>query len=132
VAAWAVDARPIEDLAAEADEGDRERIDRDLEREDDAPLWVQADHRRGPTGRALGCGPLLGHEVRGGQFSDEAADGAPGESGRGDEFGSGGGAACVQFANDGTEVRSANGLAALPDGFQTHRHVICVPLVQML
>ena len=33
---------------------------------------------------------------------------------------------------DGAQVRAPNGLTALPDRLQTHRHRFCVPLFQML
>ena len=80
VAAGAVDADALEDLAAEPDDGRGERVDRDLEGEDDGAVRVEADDRRGPARDARRLGPLLGHEVGRRQLADEPADGAAGQA----------------------------------------------------
>ena len=121
----------VEDLAAQADHGDGERIDGDLEGQDDRALGVQPDERRRPAGRAERRRALLGHETGVDELADEAADRAPGQAGPGDELGSGERAADVQLTDDRAQVRPANGLAPLPDHDLPNRHVFCVPLFQM-
>ena len=55
----------LEDVAAQPDDRGGERVDGDLEGEDDRRLGVRPDERRRPPGRALRRGPLLADEVRG-------------------------------------------------------------------
>ena len=77
----------LEDRAAEPDHGRRQRVDGDLEGEDDrrssGPGRTTGDGR---PGAPCGARALLGDEVRRGQLADEAADRAPGQPGPGDEL----------------------------------------------
>ncbi len=104
VAPRPVDADQLEDLAAEPDEGDRQRVDGDLEGEDGGILRVGADQRRRPAGRPERRGPLLRDEVGGDELADEAADRAPGEAGPGHQLG-----ARERAALDGARGRSRSG-----------------------
>ena len=131
VATGPVHAHEIEDLAAQADLGGGERIDGDLEGQDDRILGVHPDQGRRSPGRAQRGGALLGHEAGVHELADEAPDRAPGEAGQRDELGSGERAADVQLTNDRAQIRPANGLAPLPDHDLPNRHVFCVPLFQM-
>ena len=126
--AWAFDADLLEDRATEPDERDGERVDRDLEGEDDRVLRVGPDDRRRPARRAQRSCSLLRDEVGGHELADEAADRAAGEARAGDELGSGQRSASVKLADDRAEVGAADGLAALPD-LDDHR--VCVPLFQI-
>ena len=135
-----IDARPaapdvhpngIEDLAAEADGGRRQLVDRDLQAEDDGPVRVRADQRRRPARRAVEGRSLLGHETAGDEVPDERADGAAGQAGVRDEVGARGRTGTVEFADDGAQIRAANRLAAVAQLVTTQHHRVCVPLFQM-
>ena len=110
-----LDADPLEGLAAEADDRDRDRVDEDLEAENGGAVRVQPDERRGPAGRAEGDGALLDDEAGGAELADERADRAAGEAGRGDELGTGKGAVLVEAADDCAEVGPVDRFAALSD-----------------
>ena len=110
-----VDADPLEHLATEADDGNRDRIHEDLEAQDGGAVRVQAHERGWPSRRAEGDGAPLDHQAGSGQLPDERADGAAREAGGGDELGTGEGTTLMKVADDGAEVRSMNGFAALSD-----------------
>ena len=123
VAARPIDADELEDLAAEPDDRGRQRVDRDLEGEDDgrrrgsggpAATAARASRAARPAPRstrpaatsspirpriALRVSPVADDELRPRQR-----------------------AALVQLADDGAQVRPADGLAALPDLVAADRH----------
>ena len=85
----------------------------------------------GRPGVPSGVGRSSVDEAGGDQLADQAADRAAGQAGAGDELRARQRPAGVELADDRAEVRPANGLAALTDLVATHRHRVCVPLVQM-
>ena len=103
-------------VAAEPDEGGGERVDGDLERQDDAA-------RRARSGRAATAGPgsprcaAPSSTTRPAAASSpiEAADRAARQAGPGDELGARQRARGVERADDRAQVRAADRLAALPD-----------------
>ena len=118
MAARPVDPDQLEDVAAESDERDGERVDRDLEGQDDRVLGVRADERRRAAGVPSGAARSSDDEVGRDELADEPADRAPGEAGPGDELRPRQRAALVQLADDRAQVRPADGLAALADASQ--------------
>jgi len=132
VAAGAIDPRELEDMATRPDDRDGERVDCDLQREDDGAVRDQADQRRRPPRGPAPHRALLGYEAGEGELTDEAADRASRKAGPGDELGPRERSATVQLADDGAQVRTANRLAPLPDFTPTGGHAICVPLFQIL
>ena len=111
-----------EDLAAQADQRGGERVDRDLEREDDGPCGSGETSGRA-AGRAVEGGRAFGHEAAAHELADQR---------RGWRCGSARcastssdrdcGPLAVQLADDGAEVRAANGLAAVPELVATEQH----------
>jgi len=77
-----IDPDQFENLAAEADDRDGDRVDRDLDGHDHGSRRIEADHRRGPPGRSARFGSFLGGESGDDEFADEATDRAAGEAGR--------------------------------------------------
>jgi hypothetical protein len=129
VAGGPVDADSLEYLPAEPDDGRRQGIDCDLEGKDDGSIGIDPNDRRGPAGHALRRGALLEDEIGRGELADERTDRAPGQAGPRDQLGPAGWAAVVELADDGAQVRTADRLTALADGLESHRHLICVPLL---
>ena len=75
-----IQAHDVEDLAADRNGGDGQRVDGDLQGQDDAAARAGPDERRRTSGRALGGAALLGDEAGEGQLADEAANRAAGQS----------------------------------------------------
>ena len=130
MAARLVDPDPVEDLPAEPDDRDGERVDLDVDGQDDRARGVQLDERRRAARGAERDRRPLGHEARRDELADEAADGAAGEPGLGDEVRAGEGTARVELADDRAQVRPADRFAALPEVVAADRQGICVPLFQ--
>src|SRR6478672_6563177 len=114
MAARSVDPDVLEDLAAEADERGRERVDLDVEGEDHGPARLREDERRRPAGGSERGRPAFAHEAAGHQLAGQPADGAPGQARPGDEPRAGRRAVGVQDANDRAQVRSTDRLAPEP------------------
>ena len=120
----------VEDVAAEAHDGRGDRIDGDLEGEDDDAVGFRANHRRGPAGRAERFGSLLGDEAAGRELPDQPADRAPRQPRARDELRARQRTAGMELAGDGAQVGASNRLAALTDRVAAGRHRVCQPLVQ--
>ncbi len=131
MAARPIDPDVVEDLAAQPDDRRGERVDLDVERQDDRALRVGADERRGSTGQPERCGRSLGHQAADDELADQAADRAPGQPGPRHQLRAGERALPMELADDRTQVRPADRFAALADLVASDRHGVCVPLVQM-
>ena len=132
VARGSIDPHLVDDLATEADDGRRERVDLDVEGEDRRPDRVRPDDRGRPAGRAAQRCAFLGREAARDELADQSADRAPGESAPRDQLRTRHGAVRVELADDDAQVRSgepsrsvvrARPAASTP--------VFCVPLFQM-
>ena len=125
----AIDPSMLEDGAAEPDRRRGQRVDRDLEREDDTPVGGRVDDGGGTPRDAKGDGALLVGKVGGDELADEPADGAASQPGARDELRPRLRPMHVQLPDDRGEIGAADGLAAQPDVVPTH-HRVCVPLVE--
>ncbi len=112
----------VEDLSAQAHRRRRQRIDRDLEREDDRAIRISSDQRRGAAGRPVQGRRALEDEVPSHELADEAADGAAGKTGPGDEVRARQRSAGMKLADDGAQVGAPDGLAAVSELVATDEH----------
>src|SRR5207247_10759504 len=129
--ALAVDPDVLEDLAAEADQGGRERVDLDVEGKDQRPIRCRVDQGRRPARRSEAGGAALADEASGDELADQAADRAPGEAGPRDEAGSRHRPAGVELADDRAEIRAPDRLAPQPGLVANGGHEACVPPAQI-
>ena len=107
------DERP--DDAAESDERNSERVDVDLERDDDAAVRVEPDPGRRPARRPAWRRWLLNDEIPRDELGDEPANRAPRQTRACRELRTRRGTAEMQLPDDRAQVRAADCFAALPD-----------------
>ena len=81
-----IDPDPLEHFTPQADQRDGQRVDLDLEGQDDDAVGVRADERRGPAGGTRRRGNLLDDEATGHEFADQCPDRAPRQSCPGNEL----------------------------------------------
>jgi hypothetical protein len=124
------DADDLEDVAAQPDDGCRQRVDVDLDGQHDQGLGVRPDDRRRPARRAPERRPFLADEVRGEELAKQGSDRAAGQPDPGDEHRARARPVGMELADDRAEVGPADGLAPLADGRRSDRGRFCVPLFQ--
>ena len=117
-----IDAASLEDRAADAHEGDRQRVDGDLEGQDDGTLRIRLDEGRGPTRDAERSASSLARQIGRHEFADQPADRAAREPGASYELGTGEGTVEVELGGDRTQVRPAHRLTPLADRVPVRDH----------
>ena len=108
-----VDADLVEGPAAQPDDRGGDRVDQDLEAQDDGSGRDEPDERRWPARRPETDGVVLGDEPGVGELTDQRADRTPGQAGGGDELGARLRPQLMEAADDGAEVGAMDRLAAL-------------------
>ena len=121
VSPGSIDPHLVDDLAAQADDGSRDRVDLDVESEDRCPDGVRPDDRGRPAGRAAQRRTFLGREAARDELAHQSADGAPGESAPPDQLRTRHGAVRVEIAQDDAQVHPANRLTPLSELVPQHR-----------
>ena len=108
-----------------------EAVDGDLEGEDDGAGRVGWTSGGRAAGRPVEGRRAFGHELAGDELADQAADRAAGETRARDQVGTGQRSTTMELPDDRPQVRSADGLAPMPEVVSTDHHRVCVPLYQM-
>ena len=113
LAARPVDADLVEGPATQPDDRGGDRVDQDLEAQDDGSGRDESDQRRWSARRPETDGVVLGDEPGVGELTDQRADRTPCQARGGDELGARLRSQLVQAADDGAEVGAMDRLAAL-------------------
>ena len=108
-----IDADLVEGPATQPDDRGGDRVDQDLEAQDDGSGRDEPDQRRRPSGRPETDRVVLGDEPCVGELADQRADRAPCQARGGDELGARLRPQLVKAADDRAQVGAMDRLAAL-------------------
>ena len=121
----AVDPDELEDLAAQPDGAAASESTAISSARTTPPVGSGRTTGEGRPGVPSSAAGLLDGEAAGDELADQAADGAAGQPGAGDEVGAGQRAALMELPDDRAQVRPTDRLAALPELVATTQQGLC-------